>query len=97
ELAYLKQNIAELDLRIIPADTGTVRAVIDGDLLNTLQLLQMAFVEPDAGGAGNAFKDERSLPGISLRDRDKTFLDLGVIIEHQFPELIRYQIFDVLG
>jgi hypothetical protein len=71
------QDVAQVHAALVPAHARPVRGVIDVHLQHAGHLRQMALVEPDAGGAGDAFEDQRRLAHMLAVGADETFLDFG--------------------
>jgi hypothetical protein len=68
------QNVTELDLALVPAHPGAVRGVVDPKFQHAGQRIDMPFVEPDAGGANDAFQNQRGFADMLAFDADETLL-----------------------
>ena len=59
DLADRLEDVGQVDLAVIPAHARTMGAVVDRKIEHPGQGVDMAFVQPYAGGAGDALQDQR--------------------------------------
>ena len=90
---HRRQNIAELDLALIPTDLGAVSGVVHPELQHSRQVADMLFIQPDAGGAHDAFQHQRGFADLFAVGADKALLHIGPVVQLQAPQLLRDQVF----
>jgi hypothetical protein len=92
KLAYLCEDPAQLDLAFIPGDPRAMRGVVECNIFHAGQLLEMPFVEPDTGRAGDTFEYQRCLADIVIAFEDEALLHFRMIIEGQLAQFTRHQL-----
>ena len=83
------QNARQRDLPIIPAHAGAPGRIVDFDGQHTGQPSHMLFIQPDAGGTGDAFEHQRRFLLMLAQGAHEALLKLGLIIERKGIENIR--------
>ena len=78
-----RQDARQLRPARVPPHPGTPCGVVEVDGEDARLAGEMAFVEPDARGTGNAFDDQRRLALIRPRLAHEAFLEIGVVVEGQ--------------
>ena len=85
------ENVTEAQDIVIPDHPSPMRGVVDLHGEHTVEIAQVAFVEPNARSTGDAFEQQRRLTHCAFAGGDKTFLNFRVVVDQQFMQKVRHQ------
>jgi hypothetical protein len=87
-----QQNLAKPDALFVPAHQRALRRVIYAYLPDPGQTGDVLFVEPYAGGAGDAFQDQAGLASSVVGGMHELALNFGYVIDFGLAQKIGHQV-----
>ncbi len=86
-----REDVGKMNLAFIPGHACPVGAVVDVHLQHAAQAAQVLFVQPHAGGAGDALDDERRIAPVFAVRVHEALLYLGVVVDARLAQKIGHQ------
>jgi len=91
-MALSLMNGAEFDLTLVPAHLGAVGGIVHSEFQHSRQMADVMLVQPDAGGADDAFQHQRGFADMFALSAHKALLQIRPVVQFQSAQRFRDQI-----